>query len=116
MWPARPDAATAGVTYWREAANLKRREAADLAAERSRLSPNEGRTATDLIERYWRGEQHLSTIAGQCEAKSRQSDHVADAVNNLRDRLSEIARSGDYDSDRILSDAVASRRGAGVAW
>ncbi|VAZ76484.1 hypothetical protein LAUMK4_03003 [Mycobacterium persicum] len=55
------------------------------------------------MERYWRGEQRLTTIAQQCDVKSRQSDRVADAVNNLRDRLTDIARSGNEEIDRILS-------------
>lgn len=90
-WPARPDAPMAGVTYWREAAQLKRNEANDLRNERSLLAVNQGRTADDLLERYWRGEQRLATIAHQCEVKSDQSEQVADAVNYLRDRLTEIA-------------------------
>ncbi|REA06982.1 hypothetical protein C3R25_21425, partial [Mycobacterium tuberculosis] len=64
-WPAQPDAPMAGVTYWREAAQLKRNEANDLRNERSRLAVNQGRTADDLLERYWRGEQRLATIAHQ---------------------------------------------------
>lgn len=54
-WPARPDAPMAGVTYWRKAAQLKRNEANDLRNERSLLAVNQGRTADDLLERYWRG-------------------------------------------------------------
>ncbi|CCC44436.1 putative uncharacterized protein [Mycobacterium canettii CIPT 140010059] len=102
-WPARPDAPMAGVTYWREAAQLKRDEANDLRNERSRLAVNQGRTADDLLERYWRGEQRLATIAHQCEVKSDQSEHVADTVNYLRDRLTEIAQSGNQQIDQILA-------------
>ncbi|CKP21840.1 putative transmembrane protein [Mycobacterium tuberculosis] len=95
-WPARPDAPMAGVTYWREAAQLKRNE-------RSRLAVNQGRTADDLLERYWRGEQRLATIAHQCEIKSDQSEQVADTVNYLRDRLTEIAQSGNQQINQILA-------------
>ncbi|WRO42149.1 hypothetical protein MUW33_2199 [Mycobacterium canetti] len=102
-WPARPDAPMAGVTYWREAAQLKRNEANDLRNERSLLAVNQGRTADDLLERYWRGEQRLATIAHQCEVKSDQSEHVADTVNYLRDRLTEIAQSGNQQIDQILA-------------
>ncbi len=102
-WPARPDAPMAGVTYWREAAQLKRDEANDLRNERSRLAVNQGRTADDLLERYWRGEQRLATIAHQCEVKSDQSEHVADTANYLRDRLTEIAQSGNQQIDQILA-------------
>lgn len=102
-WCARPEAPIAAVTYWRQAADLKRREASDLQNERSRLAVNQGRTAEDLLERYWRGEQRLTTIAHQCQVKSEQSDRVADAVNNLRDRLTEIAQSGNQEIDNILS-------------
>ncbi|MCV6984822.1 DUF5632 domain-containing protein [Mycobacterium shinjukuense] len=102
-WPARPDAPMAGVTYWRQAGELKRNEASDLQNERSQLSRNRGRTADDLLERYWRGEQRLATIAHQCEVKSDQSDRVADAVNYLRDRLTEIAQSGNQQIDQILA-------------
>ncbi|MEQ6326477.1 DUF5631 domain-containing protein [Mycobacterium canetti] len=102
-WPARPDAPMAGVTYWREAAQLKRTETNDLRNERSRLAVNQGRTADDLLERYWRGEQRLATIAHQCEVKSDQSDRVADAVHHLRDRLTDIAQSGNQQIDQILA-------------
>ncbi|WP_412768884.1 DUF5632 domain-containing protein [Mycobacterium canetti] len=102
-WPARPDAPMAGVTYWREAAQLKRNEANDLRNERSRLAVNQGRTADDLLERYWRGEQRLATIAHQCEIKSDQSEQVADTVHHLRDRLTEIAQSGNQQIDQILA-------------
>ncbi|KCO72915.1 DUF5631 domain-containing protein [Mycobacterium tuberculosis] len=102
-WPARPDAPMAGVTYWREAAQLKRNEANDLRNERSLLAVNQGRTADDLLERYWRGEQRLATIAHQCEVKSDQSEQVADAVNYLRDRLTEIAQSGNQQINQILA-------------
>lgn len=93
----------AGVTYWREAAQLKRNEANDLRNERSLLAVNQGRTADDLLERYWRGEQRLATIAHQCEVKSDQSEQVADAVNYLRDRLTEIAQSGNQQINQILA-------------
>ncbi len=102
-WPARPDAPMAGVTYWREAAQLKRNEANDLRNERSLLAVNQGRTADDLLERYWRGEQRLATIAHQCEVKSDQSEQVADTVNYLRDRLTEIAQSGNQQINQILA-------------
>ncbi|WP_031718255.1 DUF5631 domain-containing protein [Mycobacterium tuberculosis] len=102
-WPARPDAPMAGVTYWRKAAQLKRNEANDLRNERSLLAVNQGRTADDLLERYWRGEQRLATIAHQCEVKSDQSEQVADAVNYLRDRLTEIAQSGNQQINQILA-------------
>lgn len=93
----------AGVTYWRKAAQLKRNEANDLRNERSLLAVNQGRTADDLLERYWRGEQRLATIAHQCEVKSDQSEQVADAVNYLRDRLTEIAQSGNQQINQILA-------------
>ncbi len=93
----------AGVTYWRKAAQLKRNEANDLRNERSLLAVNQGRTADDLLERYWRGEQRLATIAHQCEVKSDQSEQVADTVNYLRDRLTEIAQSGNQQINQILA-------------
>ncbi|WP_172836647.1 hypothetical protein, partial [Mycobacterium kansasii] len=88
----------------RQAGQFKRNEASDLHNARSQLGVNQGRTAEDLLGRYWRGEQRLTTIASQCEVKSAQSDLVADAVNHLRDQLSEIARSGNDEIERILSD------------
>ncbi|MEQ6322666.1 hypothetical protein ABDZ14_21040, partial [Mycobacterium canetti] len=86
-----------------EAAQLKRDEANDLRNERSRLAVNQGRTADDLLERYWRGEQRLATIAHQCEVKSDQSEQVANAVHHVRDRLTEIAQSGNQQIDQILA-------------
>lgn len=58
------------------------------------------------MERYWRGEQRLTTIAHQCQMKSEQSDRVADAVNNLRDRLTEIAQSGNQRIQHVPRDGL----------
>lgn len=102
-WPARPDAPAARVSYWRHAGEVKRQEASDLQNPRTQLAVNKGQTADDFLERYWRGEQRITTVAHQCQVKSEQSDRVVDAVNNLRDRLSEIANSGNEEIDQILS-------------
>ncbi|MDC8975464.1 DUF5631 domain-containing protein [Mycobacterium marinum] len=102
-WPALPDAPATGTTYWRGARDIMHNEARDLQDERSRLTVNRGRTADDLMDRYWRGEQRLVTIGDQCEVKSLQSVRVADAVGNLRDRLADIAHSGNKEIDQILS-------------
>ncbi|WP_152328889.1 DUF5631 domain-containing protein, partial [Mycobacterium tuberculosis] len=48
-------------------------------------------------------EQRLATIAHQCEIKSDQSEQVADTVNYLRDRLTEIAQSGNQQINQILA-------------
>ncbi|CDM77132.1 conserved hypothetical protein [Mycobacterium marinum E11] len=102
-WPASPVAPANGVTHWRRAGELKHNEARDLQIERSRLAVNQGRTADDLMHRYWRGEQRFTAIGDQCDIKSLQSDRVVDAVSNLRDRLRDIAHSGNEEIDRILS-------------
>ncbi|WP_373199446.1 DUF5631 domain-containing protein [Mycobacterium marinum] len=102
-WPAPPESPAAGVSYWRQAGQMKHNEARDLQNERSRLAVNRGRTADDLMDRHWRGAQRLATVAEQCDVKSRQSDRVTDAVNNLRDRLRDIAHSGNKEIDQILS-------------
>ncbi|MEK0741824.1 hypothetical protein OSH42_22085, partial [Mycobacterium ulcerans] len=102
-WPAPPEASAAGVTYWHRAGAIKHSEARDLQNERSRLAVNQGRTADDPMDRYWRGEQRLTAIGDQCDIKSVQSGRVVDAVNNLRDRLRDIAHSGNDEIDRILS-------------
>ncbi|WP_167480184.1 DUF5631 domain-containing protein [Mycobacterium pseudokansasii] len=102
-WCGRPDAVTSAVTYWSNAGAVKRNEASDLHDRRTHLGVNQGRTAEDLLDRYWRGEQRLTTIAHQCQVKSEQSDRVADAVNHLRDRLKEIAKSGNEEIDQIIS-------------
>ncbi|WP_240316775.1 hypothetical protein, partial [Mycobacterium persicum] len=108
-WPARPDAPQAGVSYWNQAGEIKSQEASDLRNARSQLVVNKGKTADDLLERYWRGEQRMATIAHRCRVKSEQNDRVADAVNNLRDRLSEIAKSGNDEIDRILSGSGSTK-------
>ncbi|CAM4440671.1 hypothetical protein MB901379_02838 [Mycobacterium basiliense] len=78
-WTAPPEALTAGVSYWRQAAELKRIEARDLQISDPDWL-NRGATANDLMDRYWRGEQRLATVAEQCDVKSVQSDRVANAV------------------------------------
>lgn len=114
-WPALPDAPATGATYWRGAGEIKHNEARDLQDERSRLTVNRGRTADDLMDRYWRGEQRLLTIGDQCDTKSVQSGRVVDAVNNLRDRLRDIAHSGNDEIDRILSGKGPGAR-VGRCW
>ncbi|WP_373142003.1 DUF5631 domain-containing protein [Mycobacterium marinum] len=102
-WPAPPEAPATGLTYWHQAGAIKHNEARDLQNERSQLAVNQGRTADDLMDRYWRGEQRLTAIGDQCDIKSLQSGHVVDAINNLRDRLRDIAHSGNEEINRILS-------------
>ncbi|GFP48189.1 hypothetical protein [Mycobacterium kansasii] len=93
---------------------VKRNEASDLHNRRTQLGVNQGRTAEDLLDRYWRGEQRLTTIAHQCQVKSEQSDRVADAVNHLRDRLTEIAKSGNEEIDQIISGSGSTESKVGA--
>lgn len=103
-WPARPDAPTAGVTHWNEQGRIKEAEATAVDNDRQRLAANNrGRTADDINERYWDGVKLLRNVVDQCDVKSTQSNRVVDAVNNLRDRLGEVAKSGNDHIDRILS-------------
>ncbi|WP_219818859.1 hypothetical protein, partial [Mycobacterium kansasii] len=105
---------TSAVTYWSNAGAVKRNEASDLHDRRTHLGVNHGRTAEDLLDRYWRGEQRLTTIAHQCQVKSEQSDRVADAVNHLRDRLKEIAKSGNEEIDQIISGSGSTESKVGA--
>lgn len=81
-WPARPDAPAAGVSYWRQSGEVKRQEASNLQNARTELAVSTATNAADLLERYWRGEQRVTTSAHQCRVESEQGHRVADAVNN----------------------------------
>ncbi|BBX24574.1 hypothetical protein MTER_39850 [Mycolicibacter terrae] len=103
-WPAPPSEPTAGKMYWSDQADVKGREAEHVQNQRTQFgSRNHGRTAEDMVERFRVGKERLLDAQEHCRAKSSASGAVADAVTELRSRLSGIASQGNQAIRDILA-------------
>lgn len=103
-WPAPPNEPTAGKTYWSDHADVKKREAEHVQHHRTQFgSRNHGHTAEDMLERFRIGKERLLDAEEHCRAKSSASRDVADAVIELRGRLTGIASAGNKTIRDILA-------------
>lgn len=82
---------------------LKQELAESLRGQRELLSRNEGRTAEDLISRYFQGEKSELDKAEKYKVKADAFNSGADAIHYLRSRLTEIADAGNREVDEVLA-------------
>ncbi|WP_232070860.1 hypothetical protein [Mycobacterium lacus] len=71
--------------------------------QRELLSRNQGRTAEDLIGRYYQGAQSEGRKAEKYQIKSDAFETAAGAIDYLRSRLTEIADEGNKEIDDVLA-------------
>lgn len=103
-WPAPPFEPARAIDFWSRHADVKEKEAAELDKILTFFGQNNrGHTADDMIAKLRTGIKRLRKIRDDCRAKSTASSRVADAVNHLRDRLTEIANQGNKEINDILS-------------
>ncbi|AEF34064.1 conserved hypothetical protein [Mycolicibacter sinensis] len=103
-WPEPPTQPTFGISFWSGHADIKEQEASELDKALTFFGQNNsGHTADDMITKLRTGIKRLRKVRDDCRAKSAANSRVADAVNNLRDRLTEIARQGNQEINAILS-------------
>nr|WP_321182547.1 DUF5632 domain-containing protein [Mycobacterium kansasii] len=81
----------------------KQELAQSLRKQREFLSCNEGKTAEDLIARYFEGEQSELDRAEKYKAKAEAFDAGGDAIDYLRTRLTGIADGGNKEIDDVLT-------------
>ncbi|WRO43977.1 hypothetical protein MUW33_4078 [Mycobacterium canetti] len=102
-WPTPPTALRAAAHHWATWMTLKQELAESLRGQRELLSRNEGRTAEDLISRYFQGEKSELDKAEKYKVKADAFNSGADAIHYLRSRLTEIADAGNREVDEVLA-------------
>ena len=91
-WPAPPTEPTSGFQHWSDQSSAKEREAVELQAFTDGVSArNSGQTTEDELMRLRVGYNRLANAAEHCRSKSTASTSVANAVDELRTRLRNIA-------------------------
>lgn len=113
-WPAPPTEPTREVSFWSGHADVKGQEASELDKVLTFFGQNNsGHTADDMIAKLRTGIKRLRKVRDDCHAKSTANGRVADAVNHLRDRLTEIARQGNQEIDDIWPQTNSPRAARG---
>ncbi|VBA62291.1 hypothetical protein LAUMK41_05682 [Mycobacterium attenuatum] len=102
-WPAPSTTLRSGAQHWALWTTLKQELAENLRNQRMLLLQNQGKTAEDLIARYFQGEQSELDKAEKYKTKSEAFQSGADAIDYLRSRLTEISNVGNKQIDDILA-------------
>lgn len=102
-WPTPSTTLRAAAQHWTAWMTQKQELAQSLRNQRELLSRNEGKTAEDLIARYFQGERAELDKAEKYKAKSDAFITGADAIDYLRSRLTDIANTGNKQIDDVLA-------------
>ena len=102
-WPAPSTTLRGAAQHWAEWTTQKQQLAQSLHNQRELLSQNQGRTAEDLISRYYQGEQSELDRAEKYNTKSDALNSAADEVDCLRSKLTDIAKEGNKEIDDVLA-------------
>lgn len=102
-WPAASIALRTAAQHWLGWMTQKQDLAQSLRSQRELLSRNQGKTAEDLIGRYFLGEQSELDRAEKYKAKADAFNSGADAIDYLRTRLADIANVGNKEIDDVLA-------------
>ncbi|MEO6794973.1 MAG: DUF5631 domain-containing protein [Mycobacterium sp.] len=106
-WPGPPSQPTGGITFWSGHTAVEDQESSEVNNLLTFFAMNNGgHTADDMIDtlRTVRtGIKRLKKNRDDCNATSLANSRVVCAVNNLRDRLTEISGQGNKEINDILS-------------
>lgn len=102
-WPASATILRAAAQHWIAWMTQKQELAQSLRNQRELLCRNQGKTAEDLIARYFEGETSELDKAEKYQKKADAFNSGADAIDYLRSRLSDIANTGNKDIDDVLA-------------
>lgn len=103
-WPAPSTSLRAGAQYWSQQSGVQQDYSHTLRNQWTKIAAhNQGHTADDLVSMYQQGEKFHLDLAEKYRTKSTAFDSGADAIDYLRSRLSDIARSGNKEIDDILA-------------
>ncbi|MGA9359466.1 MAG: hypothetical protein WBW75_16060, partial [Mycobacterium sp.] len=89
--------------HWATWSTQKQELAQTLRHQRQLLSQNQGKTAEDLIARYFQGEKAELDKAEKYKTKADALNSAADGIDYLRSRLTEIANEGNKEIDDVLA-------------
>ena len=102
-WPAPSTTLRGAAQHWTAWMTQKQELAQNLRNQRELLSQNQGKTAEDLISRYFQGEKFELDKAEKYKTKADALNSAADAIDYLRSRLTDIANAGNKEIDEVLA-------------
>ncbi|MGO9155720.1 MAG: hypothetical protein ACLP9N_22380, partial [Mycobacterium sp.] len=102
-WPGPSTALRDAAQHWATWSTQKQELAQTLRNQRELLSQNQGKTAEDLISRYFQGEKSELDKAEKYKIKVDALNSAADEIDYLRSRLTEIANQGNKEIDDVLA-------------
>jgi hypothetical protein len=105
-WPGPSMTLRDAAQHWATWSTQKQELAQTLRHQRERLSQNQGKTAEDLISRYFQGEKSELDKAEKYKIKADTLNSAADEIDYLRSRLTEIANEG----NKEINDVLASKK------
>ena len=102
-WPGPSTTLRDAAQHWATWSTQKQELAQTLRHQRELLSQNQGKTAEDLISRYFQGEKSELDKAEKYKIKADALNSAADEIDYLRSRLTEIANEGNKEIDDVLA-------------
>jgi Family of unknown function (DUF5631)/Family of unknown function (DUF5632) len=102
-WPGPSTTLRDAAQHWATWSTQKQEIAQTLRHQRELLSQNQGKTAEDLISRYFQGEKSELDKAEKYKIKADALNSAADEIDYLRSRLTEIANQGNKEIDDVLA-------------
>ena len=102
-WPGPSTILRDAAHHWASWSTQKQELAQTLRNQRKLLSQNQGKTAEDLISRFFQGEKSELDKAEKYKTKADALNSAADAIDYLRSRLTEIANEGNKEIDDVLA-------------
>ena len=102
-WPGPSTTLRDAAHHWATWSTQKQELAQTLRNQRKLLSQNQGKTAEDLISRFFQGEKSELDKAEKYKTKADALNSAADAIDYLRSRLTEIANEGNKEIDDVLA-------------
>ena len=102
-WPGPSTTLRDAAQHWATWSTQKQELAQTLRNQRKLLSQNQGKTAEDLISRFFQGEKSELDKAEKYKTKADALNSAADAIDYLRSRLTEIANEGNKEIDDVLA-------------
>ncbi len=105
-WPGPSTTLRDAAHHWATWSTQKQGLAQSLRNRREQLSQNHGKTADDLVSRFFQGEKSELDKAEKYKIKADALNSAADAIDYLRSRLTEIADEG----NKEINDVLASKK------
>jgi Family of unknown function (DUF5631)/Family of unknown function (DUF5632) len=102
-WPGSSTSLRNAAKHWATWSTKKQELAQTLRNQRQQLAQNQGKTAEDLISRFFQGEKSELDKAEKYKTKAEALNSAADAIDYLRSRLSEIANEGSKEIEEVLA-------------